>query len=514
MHLLLNKVKKVVETHPERIAIIDKDGRNCSYNELSKQIDEARKVLQKKGVQKGSKVLVAVPMSIELYAILLALFSMGGIAVFLDPWLKGKQMGQIIKKVQPEVLVIASRLKWIACFLPATWKIKNWWGVKKLRMNAPPSGIKNPWRDNPTPVSNDDIALITFTSGTSGHPKGADRSFGFLAAQLKVLEPHLKGKMICRDFTNFPIVGLADLALGNTVIVPNINLMKIHRANPVQITEYLKRTRANRLIVSPSLLGRTVEGLLKNQNTSDIHSVLTGGAPISYSLVETCLAKFPEIHFEAIFGSTEAEPIAITTFEIIKNNMKNPLKGVFVGRPVNEIICKIIKPLQKQINAAQFEKLICKDGFVGELVVTGEHVNKSYFEDDQAFYENKIIDKQNRIWHRTGDIGYFSENGLYLVGRLSRLMKKGKDFLFPYPVEFFLEREFGLQDTGYVQSENGKFSLCIGGKPFVNIAKIRQALASNNLPIDNIKTINKNLPRDPRHKSKLDVCRLSKMFGL
>ncbi len=452
-------------------------------------------------------------MSIELYAILLALFSLGGVAIFLDPWLKGKQMSRIIKEVHPEVLVISKKLKWFAYLLAATWKIKKWVGVKKWKIDSSLKTMQKSWINSTTPVSNNDVALITFTSGTSGHPKGADRSFGFLTAQLKTLEPHLKNKTICRDFTNFPIVGLADLALGNTVVVPNINLMKIHQANPGDIAANLKKTKTNRLIVSPSLLERTVEGIWDNQN-NELHTVMTGGAPIPYSLVESCLANFPDINFEAIFGSTEAEPIATTTFADMKKNMADPLKGVFVGKPVDEIDLKIIKPHQGQIDADLFEKLICKNGSVGELVVTGEHVNKSYFENKKAFYDNKIVDKYGHIWHRTGDIGYFSENGLYLTGRLSRLIKKGESILFPYPIEFFLEREFGLKDTGYVQSENGEITLCIGGEEYADKKEIKQALKSNNYPVDNIKTVKQHLPRDPRHRSKLNVNQLTKMIGL
>ena len=499
-HPLLRKVDDVIANHPDRIAIIDKDGVEYSYATLSKKINYCRQVLKEKGVRLGTKVLVAVPMTIELYAILLALFSLGGIAVFLDPWLKGKQMGQIIRKAKPELMIISSRLRILALLLPATWSIKSWWGVKKLKE------LDAPW--SKTPVTNEDLALITFTGGTGGFPKGADRTFGFLAAQLDALEDHLVGEGVLRDYTNFPIVGLADLAMGNTVIVPSINLMKIHESDPSEVSKSLELTKANRLIVSPALLKKAVQGFIQAKSSHGIKEVLSGGAPISFELIETCLDNFPQVEFEAIFGSTEAEPISVTSFDKMRQKMTDPLKGVFVGTPGKKVRVRIIEAYTGVINAAKFEELTCQPGEVGELIVTGDHVNKNYFEDQAAFEENKIIDSEGTIWHRSGDMAYFDNEDMYLVGRLHRIMSYQNKVLHPYPIEFLVERKFGLMDIGYIKSKEGQFFLYIGGQKEIKEAAIREAIQNANYPIDKIIARNKALPRDPRHRSKLDLSKL------
>jgi len=499
IHPLLNQFKKGIESHPDRIAVIDKNENNVTYADLSKKISNCREILKKKGVQKGSRVLVAIPMSIELYVILLALLSLGGIAVFLDPWLKGKQMSRIIKSVNPDLLLISSKLRWLAYLMPACWKIKNWWTVKTIK------GSDQQW--STTEVDENDIALITFTGGTGGNPKGADRSFGFLSAQLKALHPHLKGNCAYKDFTNFPIVGLADLAIGNTVVVPNVNLMKIHKAKTAKIAKTLFQTKANRLIVSPSLLNKCIDSIIEYRTSYYLRHVITGGAPISYTLIERCLNQFPSLNFEAIFGSTEAEPMAFTNFEVMLKKMRDPLKGAYVGEIVKEVELKIIEPRRGPVCKKIF-KTSSRNGAVGELIVSGEHVNKNYFENEKAFIENKIVDKNNKIWHRTGDIGYFSNGGLYLVGRLSRVMKHRSKTLHPYPIEFHLCRKLGLNDVGYIQTNQKQFVLVIGGKTTVSENEIRSACREAGYPLDKVYFFSKNLPRDPRHRSKLDARRL------
>lgn len=506
MHPVLQRFIDITCQYPERTAIVDKNDKNYSYSEFSEYINYCYEKLKNKGVKKSSKILIAIPMSMELYAIMQAVFSLGAIAIFLDPWLKGKQMNKIINQVRPELFIISSKYRWLALFIPATWKIKQWWSVNTLYKSN--SELRN------EKVSDNDMALVTFTSGTSGMPKGADRTFGFLSAQINVLEQHLKGKKHRIDYTNFPIVGLADLTVGNTIVIPDLNLMKIHKANAEKIIESLKKTSANRLVISPSLLAVIIKCLLKKNTVLAIDSIVTGGAPISFRLIENCIKHFPNTHFEAIYGSTEAEPIAITTFSEMLEKMKDPLKGVYVGKPINDVRIKILKKYSNPIYCELIDKLICKPGEIGEIIVTGSHVNKSYYNNEVAFKENKIEEKDGIIWHRTGDMGYFEGKELYLVGRIHRTMVNNGKEIHPYPLEFFIERNLDIEDTGYLQLESGKFVFCIGKNSTNDKDAIRKLINNANYPLDDIVLFKKDLPRDPRHRSKLDVHRLVKMINL
>ncbi len=494
-HIAFNGILNSLEKYPNRVAIIDKNGRSYTYDEYKRHITGARAELVRKGVKKGSKVLVFVPMSMDLYALLQALFSLGATAIFLDPWMKGKKMSSVINQVRPDLLIVTKKIARFSWLLPSTWKLRKW----KLDSITP---TVEDWII--VDVSDDDNALITFTSGTSGQPKGANRTFSFLYAQASTLEQHLKGTNDgpSVDFTNFPIVGLADFSVGNTVVIPQINLMKIHQANSEEMSKHILASNVTRILVSPSLLKKIIDGLKSNGHGA-IQDIVTGGAPISNQLIKTCVQDHPELNFEAIYGSTEAEPICLSTFQNILDSTAHPLDGVYVGIPVIDVSVRIVKSIIGPIDTAYFQSNQLADNSIGEIVVTGNHVNKNYYKNQKAFIAIKIVDDGGLIWHRTGDIGYFKNGHLYLVGRDHRILDDNGSKVYPYPIEQEIEMEFGLTDLGYIKNNRGKFILYVGSVQNVNSDQIKLHIISKGYPCDAVITRSKPLPRDARHKSKL-----------
>ncbi|MGL5891956.1 MAG: AMP-binding protein, partial [Bacteroidia bacterium] len=75
---------EAAEKHPENPAIIDRDGTVLSFGELAGEVKKAAAYYRSKGIGRGDRVLVFVPMSIPLYRCVLALFHIGAVAVFLD----------------------------------------------------------------------------------------------------------------------------------------------------------------------------------------------------------------------------------------------------------------------------------------------------------------------------------------------------------------------------------------------------------------------------------------------
>lgn len=492
-HPAFDDILYALENYKDRTALVDKDGTAYSYEEFRQYISGAYQELEKRGVKKGSKILVAVPMSLQLYAVLEAIFALGATAIFLDPWMKGKKMGSVINQVNPDLFVVTKKLSRITWLLPATWKLKKW-KISEII----PSSDSYPIAE----VKDEDNALITFTSGTSGKPKGANRTFAFLHAQAEVLKAHLgESTKSSVDYTNFPIVGLANFALGNTVIIPKINLMKIHQANAEAIVQDLQKYAVRRLVVSPSLLKKILSALPK-KNT--LKTVMTGGAPISIGLVKSGIEHYQEINFEAIYGSTEAEPICVTPFQTIYDHLNEPLKGVYVGQTVEETDLRILDFKSGPISTNEFNERIMAEGKIGEVVVTGDHVNKNYYENPEAFAKNKIVDSNGTIWHRTGDMGYLENNILRLVGRDHRIMLHKTGTFYPYPIEQFVEMEFGLDDTGYLQKEN-QFYLYYYSNNVIDENELQKRITENDYPLDHIIQMKKPLPRDARHKSKLQI---------
>lgn len=492
------------DRYPDRIAITDKNGVNYTYSDFYKRIAWCRKNLEQRGVTKGNRVLLAIPMTMELYAMMEALFSLGAVIVFLDPWLKGRQMSAIIRQVKPKMLLCTPKIKWAAMVMPACWAINKWFSVGKLNTSDEQWTVAN--------ISDDDTALITFTGGSSGAPKGADRSFGFLAAQMKVLKPHLlSADGVCIDYCNFPMVGLADFAVGNHLVIPKIDLRKLEQAKSEDVWKTLVSNKVTRTITSPSLLAKIKQAMDDANSSSNVRAIVTGGAPIPYTLIDGFTSDFPALDTEAIYGSTEAEPVARTDFKAMKAAMQTPLHGIFSGAEVEEIELKIIEPTDGPLSTTQFEELEIHDGGSGEIVVRGDHVNKGYYENQKAFEDNKIIDAFGQIWHRTGDVGYRGPKGIYLVGRIHRIINMGGKKFHPYPLELYLEIKLGIKDAAYVQDSSGDVILHLGKSESANDDTIFTKVAEANYPLTKIKRHTIDLPRDARHRSKLDLNALLKL---
>ena len=88
---IIDLFTEAAQRTPDRIAIIESEKR-ISFSELDRQITATVAYFQAKGIRKGDRVLVFVPMSIDLYRIVLALFRMGATAVFLDEWVSRERL--------------------------------------------------------------------------------------------------------------------------------------------------------------------------------------------------------------------------------------------------------------------------------------------------------------------------------------------------------------------------------------------------------------------------------------
>lgn len=499
-HTAFDDIVCSLEENQNKIALSDRDGKKFTYGQFKQNITGTRSHLQKLGVKKGSKVLVFVTMSMELYTVLEALFSLGAITIFLDPWMGGSKMGGIIKTIQPDFLIVNKKAAKYSWLIPATWKISTW-KIKELPSNNDEWDIQE--------VNDKDSALITFTSGSTGKPKGANRTYSFIDAQAKALKDKLigdgQGENI--DYTNLPIVALAGFAIGNTVIIPRINLMQLDKADPIDIINHLIEEKVNRLLVSPALLKKILTGIKQN-GKGEISKIFTGGSPISASLIKDCIENHSDIEFHTIYGSTEAELICAASMKAVYDTLNEPLKGIFVGDYDKNLEVRIVEHSSQNMSSEYLDKCEFSDGKIGEIVISGNHVNKSYYQDTVAFARYKAVDKAGNTWHRTGDIGYKEGHEIYLVGRENRIMKKNDVKYYPFPIEQLVEQIHNLTDIGYVQNKNGKFILYIGSRQEVDKNEVINTILNAHHPIDQVEFWTKALPRDPRHRSKLQIDKL------
>jgi acyl-CoA synthetase (AMP-forming)/AMP-acid ligase II len=482
------------EKYPDKIALVY-EGESLSYSELLKQVRETATGFALKGIRRGDKVMVLLPMSLALYRVTLALFYLGATAVFLDEWAGMKRLNECCKTVPCDALVGLWKLRFIL------WFISGLRGIR-LKLNPDIKSAKTPLET--AHVTPDDCALITFTTGSTGKPKAAVRTHQVLTEQFNALRDIIKPGPDEADMPSLPIILLINLAAGCTSVIPEFNARKPQTLNPGIVWRQMEETHVTRITASPYFIKRIAEFILENHIPgSQIRKIGTGGAAVFPDDAALFRKAFPQAEIIIAYGSTEAEPISsITANELI--SAAGSSYFLPAGKPHKKTEARIIRISDGPITAPDkdaIEKLFLPPDEVGEIVVAGPHVLKEYYNSEEAFLRNKIV-IDGKVWHRTGDAGCLDNNGnLFLAGRCQLIIDYNGRNIYPFLFENFCKSIEGVE-TGTIINKNKKLIACIQAKPDADKKTIEEKLKVFNMPFTVI--FLDKIPMDKRHFSKID----------
>ncbi len=479
---------------PDKIALKEKNN-TLTFKELHQKVNERSTLFLTKDIQLGDRVLVLTPVSIDLYINLLALFEIGAIAVFLDQWSDKKRLLQACKTVSCKAMIASKKIRFLSLFFKEGRKIK-------LRF-SPNGGLKNKSINFPE-VSKIDIALLTFTTGSTGIPKAPIRTHEDLLAQFNGLLPFIEAEKERIDMPMLPIVLLLNLAIGRTSILPDYNPSKPKEFSPERIFQQCFDENVKSISGSPFLMEQLSIYSEKEQLSFRFDKVLSGGGPI-FPEVAARMFNFLSNESEIVFGSTEAEPISSVRAETLKETDFSEQKGLLVGTIRPETSVKIIAISETPINGNELDNVTLKANEYGEIIVAGKQVLKRYFNNENAILENKIV-VENICWHRTGDAGFLDENGnLFLLGRCKQIIDFHGKRYFPFLEENRLQQIEGVK-MGTLLLKKNKLIVFLEIEKEGSEAKINDAVKM--LFMDS-KIVFGEIPRDKRHFTKIDYDKLN-----
>lgn len=514
-----NLAARLVEraaAHPERPALVAGRGsarRAITYADLAARVARVAARLGAEGVDPGARVLLFVPMSIELYVALLAVLRAGAVAVFVDAWADRRRLDTAVAAARPVVFLGTPRAQALRLVSPAVRSIGRFVWVRRgfgAGDTTPPGGA-------PAAVAGADPALVTFTTGSTGRPKAAARSHAFLWAQHRVLAHHLGLQPDDVDLTTLPIFALNDLAVGCTCVLPDFDPRRPGVVDGTALLAQLRGEGVTTLSASPSFVESLLDACDARGETPRVGTLFTGGAPVLPALARR-LARLPATHAHVVYGSTEAEPIASLPAAEMVAALDGGEPGLCAGRPVEGIVLRLVRPHDGPIalDARGWSAWEVPPGGTGEIVVAGEHVLGGYLDDPESDLENKVRDGV-RVWHRTGDAGRLDAAGrLWLMGRVSQRIERNGVVHWPLPVEVAALGVPGVRHAAWlpVPSAAGTQAvLCVeraGGFEPADDTALRAAVAP--APVDRIVVLD-HIPRDPRHASKTDVPALLRRLG-
>lgn len=483
------------DKYPNKKAIVEKNN-SITFAELVNEVRSTAAYFEEKGIKPGDRVLVAVPMSIDLYRVVLALFYMGATAVFIDEWVNKKRLETCCQLAECTGFIGSFKVRILGSFSKE---------IRKIPIHLSPNK-QSKKSAQLMDVSANASALITFTTGSTGIPKAADRTHQFLKHQFEALTDVINPNENEVDMPTLPIVLFLNLGLGITSVLSNYNSKKPETTDLAILIKTIKQHQVSRITSSPFLVKKLSEHILENNSQNvPIQKIITGGAPVFPSEARLYLQAFPQAETNIVYGSTEAEPIStICASELAQENTQVN-QGLWVGAPYKNIAVKIIPINPKGIPPCTMNELeTVIGGEIGEIIVSGNHVLNQYYKNPQAIKENKIV-IDGSIWHRSGDSGVLLNNQLYLTGRCKQLIKYEGKYLSPFIIEDQLQQFEGVNAGTLVQIHD-QLILVIESKTPINPSDI-----PDTIPYDQVKYVTK-IPRDPRHHSKIDYESLKELL--
>ena len=484
--------------YPDKMAIIDPK-ESISYNQLSKEVKTTATYFIEEGVKKGDRVLVFVPMGVDLYRIVLALFYIGATAVFLDEWVSKKRLEICCELADCKAFIGVFKARVLGLFSKQLRGIPLKLKLKKQSKNEVPI----------VQVEPEETALITFTTGSTGVPKAANRTHGFLKEQFDALLDEIDPKVDDIDMPVLPILLFVNLGVGCTSVIANFKVTKPETIKVDVIIDQLQQYKVNRIIASPFFIKKLAQYVIEqNINLTDLKKVFTGGAPVFPFEATLYIQAFKAAKTTIVYGSTEAEPISSIDAKELTTKDNRLISGLPVGDPYHKVKIKIIKISAGEIKACSIEELnglSLENGEIGEIIVAGKHVLKKYFKNEEAFKQNKIL-VGDTVWHRTGDSGLMIKEQLYLLGRCKQLIQTSEGYLSPFIIENQLQSINGVE-IGTLMQINNKNILVLQSK--CDIGLLKEELMD--IQYDDVLIIDK-IPRDQRHNSKIDYENLKLML--
>jgi acyl-CoA synthetase (AMP-forming)/AMP-acid ligase II len=403
----MNAVQRAAEHarhRSSRLALRTTSDGAVTFGELFQQAARIQRALRAQGIHPGDSVLVAVSPSAALFAAVLAVAGLGACTVLVEPWMPARRIEHVVSLVTPKLFLanLTGRLWGIR--MPA---------VRRIRTSISPRAAMRVSSPDPFHVEElapDSRAIVTFSSGTSGVPKGVVRTHGYLRELQGLLERGEDASLTGPDLTVFANVVLFHLATGRgSILVPS----SWSPRELGHIADLPRDLQPHSLACGPAFLRR----LLEVPGFASLRSMCVGGALTDCWILERALGRWPDARWTHIYGGTEAEPVALADARcaVALSRARGYFQTIFLGMPIPEVRTRV-EP----------------DG----LWVTGPNVCGEYVGSPTDNERMKHRDAAGGVWHFMGDRVEADAAGWWYAGRSFQRLD---DFRLEQSVYAFLQ---------------------------------------------------------------------------
>jgi long-chain acyl-CoA synthetase len=430
---LVHALWDAVEAHPGVVAVIYEE-RRLTYREFGRSVNGLARHLRSAGIRAGDRVVVMMPNTIEMDIALMAVMSVGAQVAPVNPYFTVPELKKVLASADAQMLIFDPALQAKADEIAPALGIHEMLalgagGISIEPWNADPA-LDRPPQSLPGP---DDLALLIFTGGSTGIPKGVNHTHrGLVWSLLQHVSvwPLTVGKEVFLNVA--PMFHIWGLAYATWVpIYTHGTLVMVPKYDPDRVATALGRHRVTVFAGGPApiYMGLLTSPLFEAQDLSALKYCLTGGAPCPADLHREWLARTGCPLFEG-WGMTEGAPFCL--------NPTGQRKLLSVGNPVPETEVEIVD--------VETGNTVLPMGEAGEVRVRGPQLMREYRNNPE-----ETARTLRDGWIYTGDIGYVDADGfVFLVDRKKDMILVGGYNVYPREIDEVLFNHAKIREAATV----------------------------------------------------------------
>ena len=404
-------------------------GAETSYGELDERSALLAALLREKGLEPGDRVGVMLPNVPEFPVAYYGVLRAGGIVVPMNVLLKRREIAFYLEDSGAKLL-----LAWHGFAEEARAGAQDA-GAEAIEVEpeafAALLSEREPARDV-AETNDDDTAVILYTSGTTGKPKGAELTHANLARNADVSR-----RTTCEVEAGDVVLGALPLfhSFGQTVamnasIAAGACLALVPRFDPGEALATMQRDGVTHFYGVPTMFGALLHHPERESfDTSALRTCITGGASMPVEVLRGFEDAFGAKVMEG-YGLSETSPVASS------NHPHMERKPGSIGTPVEGVEMKVVDEDGEEV----------PQGEIGEIVIRGHNVMKGYWQRPDATAE-----AMRGGWFHSGDMARVDEDGyFFIVDRKKDLIIRGGYNVYPREVEEVLYEHPKIREAAVV----------------------------------------------------------------
>ena len=426
-------LSETAKKFPLKPAIIFND-LPISFSELKDNVFKLASGLLKQGIKKSDRVAVYLPNLPEYIYSYLALFSIGATVVPLDYMLTEEELVNCLTHCQAKCLIAKEKesfslvnvkervscLEEVVALGPCRKEFLSFEDILGCGSQLPVE----------TEIKDRDPALIMYTSGTTGSPKGILLNYKHLDGSPKAMEYFVDLSDRDIKISALLLSHSAGLIYIQNCFCYGITLVLMERFQPMEFLKNIQKYKVTCFHLVPSMYYAILH--LKEFESFDLSSlrwIVVFGAPSDSRSLRRFHQYCPSAHLLNGWGLTETGP-PNTVIPLGSSNIES------IGRPVPWVDLRIVDEDDNEL----------PKGHVGEIVIRGWVVMDGYYKNPAATSE---VMKDG--WFHTGDLGRFDDEGfLYIAGRKKDMIKVSGEIVYSFEVENALLKHPAVQEAAVV----------------------------------------------------------------